>query len=65
MRRANLGEMRAFYGAYVAPEGERRQRLSTHVFAPRTAPRTLQLDALPGDSLYPPEPDRLQAAARS
>ena len=60
MQRLTLDGMRTFYAAYVAPDGERRQRLSTHVFAPRSAPRTLQLEALPGD-LYPPEPDRLQA----
>ena len=59
IRMLTLDGMRAFYEAFVAPDGERRQRLSTHVFAPRTAqPRTLQLDVLSGD-LYPAEPDRL------
>lgn len=63
MRGLTLEGLRAFYQAYVAPEGTRRQRLSTHVFSPRAAlPRTLQLEALPEEgALYPAEPDRLQA----
>jgi insulysin len=59
LRALTLDGMRAFYGAYVAADGERRQRLSTHVFAPSSARKEgLQLDALPED-LYPAEPDRL------
>ncbi len=67
MRALTLDGMRDFYAAYVAPMGERRQRLSTQVFAPASgsAPRTLQLDALAPDCLYPAEPDRLHPHQRT
>ena len=54
----------AFFDKYVAADGIRRRRLTTHIFARKSStapPDALRMDAVDTEGFFPPEADTLLA----
>jgi len=56
LRGLNRAKLVAFYDSFIAPDGEQRRRLATHVYAMRGAPASPCVEPIRDDGFYPAWP---------